>query len=245
LGKNIEDANVYRIGHPLAQRVVEQCKNAEISQSEVVFDLTNSGKIISNLNDFKEKTGWLQLQHIEISSFETEDYLLFAASTNEGNILDNEQCQRLFSLPAEAQKTTEALPYELKESFMQIYNIHEAEIIDENAKRNNTFFDDEVDKLEKWAEDVRNSLKFELKELEKEIKGRKTEARKLINLEQKVREQRIIKELEKRLAEKRMKLYESEDEIDNRKERMLDDYEKRLKQQIARKTLFTIKWRII
>lgn len=245
LGKNIEDANVYRIGHPLAQRVVEQCKNAEIPYSEVVFDLTNSGKIISNLNDFKEKTGWLQLQHLEISSFETEDYLLFAASTTEGNILDNEQCQRLFSLPADAQKTTDALPYEFKEIFKQIYNNHEAEIIDENAKRNITFFDDEVDKLEKWAEDVRNSLKFELKELEKEIKGRKTEARKLINLEQKVREQRIIKELEKRLAEKRMKLYESEDEIDNRKERMLDDYEKRLKQQIARKTLFTIKWRII
>lgn len=245
LGKNIEDANVYRIGHPLAQRVVEQCKNAEIPHSELVFDLTNSGKIISNLNDFKEKTGWLQLQHLEISSFETEDYLLFAASTTEGNILDNEQCQRLFSLPADFQNKTEALPYELKESFKQIYNNHEAEIIGENAKRNSTFFDDEVDKLEKWAEDVRNSLKFELKELEKEIKGRKTEARKLINLEQKVREQRIIKELEKRLAEKRMKLYESEDEIDNRKERMLDDYEKRLKQQIARKTLFTIKWRII
>jgi uncharacterized coiled-coil protein SlyX len=170
---------------------------------------------------------------------------LFAASTLEGNVLDHEQCQRLFSLPAEASATKEPLPYDMKERFKQIYNNQEAEIIEENSKRNSTFFDDEVDKLEKWAEDVRNSLKFELKELEKEIKGRKTEARKLINLEQKVREQRIIKELEKRLAEKRMKLYESEDEIDNRKERMLDDYEKRLKQQIARKTLFTINWRVI
>lgn len=245
IGKNVEDANVYRIGHPLAQRVVEECKNAEIPKSEVVFDLTNSGKIISNLNDFNEKTGWLQLQHLEISSFETEDYLLFAASTIEGNVLDQDQCQRLFSLTADINATEEALPDDMGERFKQIYSSHEAEIIDENAVRNSSFFDDEVDKLEKWAEDVRNSLKFELKELEKEIKGRKTEARKLINLEQKVREQRVIKELEKRLAENRMKLYESEDEIDNRKERMLDDYEKRLKQRIDRKILFTIKWRIV
>jgi hypothetical protein len=46
-------------------------------------------------------------------------------------------------------------------------------------------FDEEVDKLEKWSEDVRNSIKFEIKEMDKEIKTRKIEARKLLNLEQK------------------------------------------------------------
>jgi hypothetical protein len=67
--------------------------------------------------------------------------------------------------------------------------------------------DEELDKLEKWSEDVRNSIKFEIKEPDKEIKTRKTEARKLLNLKQKIKEQRIIKDLEKKLAEKRYNQY--------------------------------------
>jgi hypothetical protein len=43
--------------------------------------------------------------------------------------------------------------------------------------------------------------------LGKEIKARKIEARKLLNLEQKVKEQRTIKDLEKKLAEKRYNQY--------------------------------------
>jgi len=67
----------------------------------------------------------------------------------------------------------------------------------------------------------------------------------LLNLEQKVKEQRIIKELEKKLADKRYNQYQNEDEIENRKDSLLDDVEKRLKQQTSENELFTIKWKII
>ena len=35
-----------------------------------------------------------------VKSFETEDYLIFSATTNDGILLDQEQCSRLFSIPA-------------------------------------------------------------------------------------------------------------------------------------------------
>jgi hypothetical protein len=31
IGKNIEDANTYRVGHPLAQRIIDKCKNQDLS----------------------------------------------------------------------------------------------------------------------------------------------------------------------------------------------------------------------
>ncbi len=245
IGKQVEDANVYRVGHVLAQKVIEQCKNIELPNQEVVFDLTNTGKIISILENLKDKSGWMQLTQLSISSFETEDHLIFSAFTDEGEALDLEQCQRLFSLNAKNNPTSTSLPVDCQTKFDEIAHRQKINIVDENAARNTNFFDTEVEKLEKWAEDVRNSLKYELKELEKEIKTRKTEARKLLNLEHKIKEQRTIKELEKKLAEKRMNLYTSEDEIDSRKEKMLDDYEKRLKQGEVTKTIFTIKWGVI
>jgi ERCC4-related helicase len=245
IGKNIDDANLYRVGHPLAQRVIQQCKILNLPLQQVVFELTGSNKIISILEPLKGSSGWLQLQQLTITSFEAEDYLMFAAFTDDGIALDKEQCHRLFSLTAENAALHEVPPEELQTQFDELYHAQIVEISQENAERNNRFFDEEVEKLDKWAEDVRNSLKFELKELEKAIKIRKTEARKLLNLEQKVKEQRAVKELEKRLAEKRMSLYQSEDDIDTRKERLLDEIEKRLKQQSNKQILFTIKFKII
>ena len=67
--------------------------------------------------------------------------------------------------------------------------------------------------------------------MDKEIKTRKTEARKILNLETKVKEQRLIKDLERKLAEKRYNQYQSEDDIENRKDNLLDEVEKRLKQK--------------
>ena len=49
-GKNVEDANLYRMGHPLAQKIIEQCKAfTSDSQSRWSFDYSNSGKKISIL----------------------------------------------------------------------------------------------------------------------------------------------------------------------------------------------------
>ncbi len=174
-----------------------------------------------------------------------EDYILFAGVDCENNILQPEQCQRLFSLEGEVAALNDHLSTEMSELFSQVYSNQYAAIADENSKRNHTFFDEEVDKLEKWSDDVRNSIKFEIKELDKEIKTRKTEARKLLNLEQKIKEQRIIKDLEKKLADKRFFQYQHEDDIEARKDNLLDEIEKRLKQKTTEQELFTIRWKVI
>ncbi|HLE19295.1 MAG TPA: hypothetical protein VI728_13540, partial [Syntrophales bacterium] len=111
--------------------------------------------------------------------------------------------------------------------------------------RNAGFFDTEMGKLEKWADDIKSSLEIELKELDKEIKFRKTEAKKIPNLEEKVSAQRHIKELEKKRNTLRMNLYQAQDEIDVRKEKLIEDIEARLKQKLERNELFLIRWKII
>ena len=67
----------------------------------------------------------------------------------------------------------------------------------------------------------------------------------MLNLEQKVKEQRIIKDLEKKLAEKRYNQYQNEDDIENRKDKLLDEVEQRLKQQTTELDLFTIRFKVI
>ncbi|MDQ5920538.1 MAG: hypothetical protein QG673_594, partial [Pseudomonadota bacterium] len=73
---------------------------------------------------------------------------------------------------------------------------------------------------------------------------RKAEAKKLSDLEAKLKEQRVIKELEKRRSEKRRDLFDAQDEVDNRKELFLSDVESRLKQSTTIKDIFRVGFRI-
>ena len=55
----------------------------------------------------------------------------------------------------------------------------------------------------------------------------------------------FIKEMEKKRNEKRFKIYDSQDKIDNRKDEMLERVEKQLHQNIETKELFTIRFKIV
>ena len=67
----------------------------------------------------------------------------------------------------------------------------------------------------------------------------------MLNLESKVKLQRTIKDLEKKRSEKRMNLYEAQDEVDEKKDQLLDVIEARLSQNVKTTNLFTIKWNML
>lgn len=79
----------------------------------------------------------------------------------------------------------------------------------------------------------------------REIKSRKTGAKKILKLEEKVKAQRQIKEMEKKRNELRQNLYQSQDEVGRQKENLINKIESRMKQQIETNELFTIKWRVV
>ena len=245
IGKSLDDVNVYRPGHPLAQRIIGQCKDPALPSRELVFHYTDTPKKITILESLTGKSGWLCISNLTIDSFEKEDHLLFAAVGDDGAELDGDQVQRLFSLPAMVVEQTIGTDSEAVSRLQQIALARQAGIVEMNARRNGGFFDDEMAKLDKWAEDVKNSLEIELKDLDREIKARKTEAKKILLLEEKVNAQRQIKEMEKTRNALRMSLYETQDEVDRRKERLLEEIEARLKQRLERKDLFSIRWKVI
>lgn len=239
-----DDTNIYRVGHPLAQRIIKDCKTSEIQPFEVIFDYTNSPTKIAYLESFIGQSGWLRLNMLQVNSFETEEYLLAACFTEDNQEIDSDLALRFFSLNAEV--TSKELVSDKTESILKENSFSlKQEIINQNALRNNEFFDVEMDKLDQWAEDMKISLEKEIKDIDAEIKLRKSEAKKTMNLELKVKAQRAIKELDAKRSEKRRKLFTAQDEIDEKKETLLTEIEARLNQKIVEEELFTIKWKLI
>ena len=239
-----DDTNIYRSGHKLAQRILNECKNINTPCIEVTFNYTNTQTKITLLEPFIGKSGWLKVEQLAIQSFETEDFLLAACVADDNQIIEPEIAQRLFSLYATSGYLC-GIPEEKLEKINKELTTQQEKITGENMKRNHHFFDTEMDKLEQWADDMKIGLEREIKDLDAEIKLRKSEAKKMINLEGKVQAQRQIKDLEKKRSQKRQMLYTEQDKIDEQKENLLSDTEKRLKQSINKNELFTIKWNII
>jgi ERCC4-related helicase len=239
------DANTYRVGHPLARRIIEICASLDLPVQELAFQYTNTPKKISILEPCLNASGWLAVTNMSISALDTEDHLILSGICDDGRTLDAEQCRRLFSLPASQNQVDTVVP----DKAVAVHLDHhtgaaEMEILAISAERNSGYFDAEMEKLDKWAEDLKNSIEIELKELDKEIKTRKTEAKKILNLEEKVQAQREIKEMEKKRNSLRQNLYNAQDEVDVKKEKLIDEIEARLKQKVAKSRLFLVRWRV-
>ncbi len=193
IGKAVDDANIYRIGHPLARKIITQCKTAELPFQELIFNYTETRIKISILEPLIQKSGWMEASSLTLHSFEAEDHVLLCGISDDGLELEAEQCRRLFSLPASlsaqgsSAKAAEENPA-VKNRLNQMAQGMKTEILQNNTVRNGEFFDTEMEKLDKWAEDVKGSLEIELKALDKEIKFRKTEAR----LSQRVEDKKLF-----------------------------------------------------
>lgn len=240
-----DNTNIYRVGHPLAVRILETCQEAASPVKNLMFDYSNNGGQISILKNLVGQSGWMQVNYLTISSFEDEDYIIIANQTDDGTVIDNETSQQFFGLSAVVSDHAIYPNDEQRSRFEEIRLQEQSAILNDSMIRNRDFFDTEMDKLDQWADDMKISLSREIEDLDAEIKLRKSEAKKLMNLELKVKAQRQIKELEKKRSEKRMSLFEAQDLIDQKKDELLTEIESRLQQKVSLKDLFTIKWEMV
>ncbi|MFA7253500.1 MAG: SNF2-related protein [Patescibacteria group bacterium] len=242
IGKNIDDAHIYRPGHPLAERILREVKSRELSDAEVTFDYSNHGQIISPIKELVGTSGIIQVSELSIDSFETEDNILVTAVKDNGDLIEEDIAKKLFLLDAEINNSNIDLVNDgIGDKEQEKANTLTASI----AERNSEFFDDEVDKLDKWAEDIKKSLEIELKRMDIDIKAAKTNAKKVLNLQEKIKIQREIKDSEKKRNDLRQKLYQAQDQVDTKKEELLEKVEAQLKQKTTLTKLFTLKYKVI
>ncbi len=241
-GNGVED-HQYRLGHPLAQQVIHTAKTRELPCCEIEFLYEEHPTKISVLQQLVGQSGWLRLSLLSIRALETEEHVLANAFSDEGDLIDQEISKRFFSIPSRLGKIIEPDP-----DIIERLNTDElqaqTDLCAEIATRNQDYFESEMEKLDYWADDLKIQLETDLKEMDKEIKATKREARRVVALEEKVALHRKAKDLEKQRSNKRRRLFEAQDEVDSRKEDLITAVEDRLQQQVEIHEIFTIRWRI-
>jgi hypothetical protein len=244
IGKGVADAHVYRPGHPLAQRIFSEIKAKQSAEAEIVFDYSHNDAIISVLAPLIGKSGALKVTSYTIEAFEAEDAIVISAVDEKEEAIDPEIIKKIFSLSAVSMTPRQVTP-ELHKKLDGLEQRFVSTLFAQIAERNGRFFDDEIDKLDNWSEDKRRSLKILLKEYDDQIMALKKEGRSALNLPEKLTAQKKIRDLDAKRNAAWKQYDEAAKTIEQQKDGLLDTVEKRLKQKIEKKTLFTIGWRII
>lgn len=254
MGKQVTDsevsAHVYRMSHPLAGQIIDTCKAQQLPVSHLVFDYQTSPKKISILEPLLGQSGWLFATLLTASSFEAEDHVLFALVTDQGTLLEPELSaevgSRLFSLSATAQPLQgAALSNALQAQLHTAIAIQRTRLVSDASERNAVFFEQELEKLDHWAEDRRSSLKINLKDLDDQIKELKKQARSAPNLPEKLKLEKVRKKCESERDQAWREYDQAAKEIEQAKDLLIERIEAQLNQTCEERPLFAVRFSLV
>tara|TARA_E500000318_G_C3569084_1_gene217021 strand:+ start:2780 stop:3322 length:543 start_codon:yes stop_codon:yes gene_type:complete len=132
----------------------------------------------------------------------------------------------------------------LPEALSAMVEAERQTILDDLATRQARWFDDEMEKLDNWAEDKRTGLKADLKEFDDQIKALKKDIRQTGNLPDKLSLQRQARVLDAKRDEAWREYDAAAREIEVQKDGLLDQVEERLGHDVTDERLFAIRFEI-
>lgn len=233
---------VYRPSTPLGQKVLSAAVALKPEPIHLKLDYTNYPAKISVLDKWIGKKGWILAHSLDIKSFEETKTTLLAGIDEHGNTIDVEVLQKLMKLSHEPQDYC-ASPYK-KEINKQVEFL-KTQHLNDLEEKNGSFFSEELDKLDKWADDKRAGLKSDLKKMDAEVTEAKKTSRTASNLPQRLELQKKIRKMELKRDELWRKYDDEARAIEKQKDGLIDDMEKHLKQKIRQDELFTISFEIV
>ena len=229
---------------PMMQALLQYVLQQKPQEEQITFDYTHSGKNLAMVKHLVGKSGYLRLVKMTVSALDTTEYLLFSMCTDSGKDLTPEYAQKLFkTLPVAAE------PIQIGDNprhhLLDACESRKKQVLDQISQENSQYFDAEMDKLDQWADDLKNDLEREIKDLDKEIKALKKLNRETSALQEKLALGRQQKEKEDLRRQKRARLFDEQDEISRRKDHILDDLQQRLQNNVTEQEIFTIGWKVV
>lgn len=230
----------FRLNHPLGEWCLSQSSQADtpVAQLQFHYQPESDGKI-ALIEQNLGKSGWLRIDKmVAENENQAQEKLIFTACTDNGEWLDADFCRKLLNLNATMDKTSKIAPMMLA----QTAEIRLNSEINALFEANTQLLDNEIERLNQWAEDQRNALSSEIEHLNNEIEQVKRQSRQAQTLQEKQELQQKQRELENTLRRKRRDLFDKDDEIIENRDRLIDKITQQLAQNVSQMNLFVARW---
>jgi len=235
------DAHLYRMGHPLAEWAIERAKARDLqAPARLAFDYAAYGKRLVSLEKWRGQSGWLSVTLLSVETLnDQEQHLVVSACTKTGEALPEDDPEKLLRLPAQVEGDAHLeVCAELVPNVESRKNV----LLRGINQRNLGYFEQEVQKLDAWADDLKLGLEQEIKAIDGEIKEVRRTAAASPTLEEKLAHQKRQRELETRRSRLRRELFSRQDEIEMQHNTLIEQLEEQLEQRVQEQVLFNVEW---
>jgi hypothetical protein len=235
-------AHAYRLSHPLGEWSIDTSLSAATPVATLRLDYGKHGARVSVIERLRGMSGWLTLARLEVTAFETTEALLFSGLTDDGQVLDQEACEKLMAIPAAGKPAplSTTVPEALLANSQRAVAATVAQVLEANQR----LFNEERDKLERWADDKLLAAEEALKNTKARIAQLKRDARKAATLQEQDGIQRELSELERKQRRLRQEIFAVEDEIIAKRDELIASLQQRLQEKTSNETLFSVRWQV-
>lgn len=245
LPRRTGEAHLYRLGHSLGEYVLEQAKARSLPPAKLVFDYEAYGKRLTTLEPLRGATGLLAVELLTVDSLGgREQHLIVSAVTTSGHALAEDDPDKLLRLPVQKHVALDAVPSE-PEALSADLTERKNRLAEHINRRNLKYFEQEVQKLDSWADDLKVGIENEIKELDRQIKEIRRTAATAPTLEEKLHWQKQQREIEQKRNKVRRELFDRQDQVEAKRNDLIVELEARLTQKSESKRLFIIEWELI
>ena len=243
LDKKREDAIHYRLGHRLAQNLIEKGRKLDTPLAKISFNYSASNLNYAELDQLKSKKGILKVVNLAMhSNAEDLDLIVFAGATDKNEVLKDEICQFLLTLPSTLDGYINTINQNKIEKY---YALQKQKHLDFVKQTDTNLLKNEIQKFEKWANDRITGSEQELKDVKKKIqeleRGTRQEG---INADDLLEIQKKIRALDRKKSKLRREIFDVEDEILAERDDMIEEAEGKLNRTTTEQDIFTIEWEL-
>lgn len=243
MGTDSRGEFLYRLSHPLGEYVVDNAKSAATPSGHILLDVSNNPARILAVEALRNKAGYLTLTLLVVESYEREEYLLFSGFDDDGAALDQETMEKMLSCTGVLMGDI-VIPAPEAERLQAESSLHVRSMVSRSLEQNSAYFNQAREKLEKWADDMILSAEKELADTKEQIKAVKRQARQVVTMEDQRELQQQLQKLEAKQRRQRQNIFTTEDEIAAKRDKLIEELERRLSQRASTETLFTIRWSV-
>ena len=240
---NYNNLDYLGMNEPIGQFIMNRSIINKTENKLLKFDITNNKDKISVVESLKGKFGYLTLKKLIVDSFEREEHLIFNAIDQDGNIISQETCEKLFNCKAIEDDVN--IENNILEKLDNDVKLHIHSKMNEISEANQEYFKEEQKRLMKWEDDMLYSIEEELRKVKSQIRRKEREKLSATSEKEMLDIDEEITTLTRKRRRLRNEIEDMEDEVKEKRRKMTEHLRQRMDTISKVEELFTIKWEVI
>lgn len=246
LSRNEEDSSYidYGLNTNLGLNVIAEAKKSNAEFGHIVFDLENYKYNLSKIEQHKGHKGILSINKLIIKSFEEEEHIFLNGIWEDGTRIEQDVLEKLLRLDMLEEYYDGTGSISLYDDIREDVKIHSNQIVQESQEKNNAYLNEEVSRINAWADDKIQSTQLSVENLREQRKALQKESDQATNMADKQALEEEIQRITKKIKRSWVLLAEAEEEVEDERKRLIDSIRKENMKEWSVEHIFTVNFEI-